>query len=71
MPFDNSVYDAPARRGDIAGTAISTSLALGAIADALEQINATGKADPERIALIRKQSDRLAEIFDDLTGWTP
>lgn len=71
MGINEIVYRRPAVRGDVSGTAITASIALSAIADALEEV-ANGRPPSEaQIALIREQAVKLDKIFDDLTGYTP
>ncbi|MDT9012673.1 hypothetical protein RQP55_04415 [Novosphingobium sp. APW14] len=71
MGINEIIYRRPAVRGDVSGTAITTSIALNAIASALEAI-ANGQApSAAQIAKIREQAVKLDKIFDDLTGYTP
>lgn len=70
MTINSALYDAQARRGDIAGPTVAAGISLGIIADALEQIANGGKPTPEQIIELRSQSDRLIKMFDELTGWS-
>lgn len=70
MPINELVYNLPAKRGDISGTAIRASIALHSIANALELIANGQKPTSEQIASIREQAAKLDGIFDQLTGFT-
>lgn len=70
MGINEYIYRAPAVRGDISGSVISTSIALAAIADVLEAIRVGGKPTLEQIEKIREQAVALDKNFDQLTGYT-
>lgn len=70
MPFDEKKFALPAMRGDLGGTALTTSIALSAIIDALLAIQ-KGEDPAEYIEEIQRQATRLSKIFDEATGWTP
>ena len=69
MSIDQELYQSPAMRGDIAGTTISVTVALLAIADALAEIKNGRSPTEEQILRIREQARRLDGIFDRLTGY--
>ncbi len=71
MGINGIIYQRPAVRGDVSGTAITASIALNAIASALEAIANGQPPSAAQIAKIREQAVKLDKIFDDLTGYTP
>lgn len=70
MPFDSNKVNSPASKGDVAGIAIKTSIALSVVARALEELR-QGKDISKHIEEIYKRSRDLDDAFDELTGWKP
>ena len=81
MGVNPQIYNSPAVKGDITGTAINTSIALTAIERALLILASPEPADPQEAALraqklqdalskIQRSADNLSEAFDTLAGWT-
>jgi hypothetical protein len=69
MPIDLESFRAPATKGDVAGVAIQTVVALWAIIQALEEIK-KGKDISAHIESITACTQGLDEMFNKLTGWT-
>jgi hypothetical protein len=70
MPFDDAKWDAVTKHGELGGVALTTSIALDAIVEALEALE-RGESPSEAIKKIKEQATRLDKTFDDLTGWRP
>lgn len=82
MGINHELYRRPAERGDISGPVIHTSVALEAIAQALEVLAEPIPNDPkfaaERARAITESIEKIRDVvsildasFDQLTGWTP
>jgi hypothetical protein len=69
MGIDPNKFYTPAIRGDVSGAVISISIALGAVADALDALKA-GRDPTESVTAIRMQVEKLDKMFDELTGYT-
>jgi hypothetical protein len=72
MPFEDDKFYAKATHADVAAVAIRTSIALSSVARALEALR-DGRIDNlnEHIKSLREDSDRLDEMFNQLTGYAP
>ena len=69
MPIDDLKFNAPATKGDLAGVAIATSVALHDVAIALLSIK-NPKTIDESVERINASIAQLEKAFDALTGWT-
>lgn len=70
MPMDTIKFREPARRGDVAGVAIQTTVALRMVESILRKPD---MAEEERNQLLTHLDDcikKLDRMFDDLVGWT-
>lgn len=70
MAFDSEKWDKPVIGGDAGGLALSTSLALRKINEALQKLSeATGVDISSELESIEASRKDLFEAFEDLTGW--
>lgn len=72
MAFDPQKWNSIAATRDAAGVALSATIAIDRLADAIEASMA-GDDDiaRTRLAEARRKSQELFERFVEMTGWTP
>lgn len=70
MPFNDELYYSPATKGDVAGVAIQTAVALGETVLALQALKSGTDPDVHINKLIETTRE-LDKIFDALSGWRP
>lgn len=70
MAINDEVYNRVAIAGEVAGVAISLSIALDEIADCLDAIRRGDQIDQDVITHIRSISEKMDKTFETLTGWT-
>lgn len=68
--IDQTLYDSPATKGDVAGVAIKVTVALHAVSDALLAIQSK-KDISAHARQITEHARELSTMFDTLTGWKP
>ena len=70
MPFDLQKYNAPAKRGDVAGVALKAASGVLSMKIAIEKL-ATGDRDiNEEVNQLEEDFKALHKMFDELTGYT-
>lgn len=69
MPIDYKIYNMPATKGDVAGVAIQTSLAIARIHEVLVLLKESKSIDPDLINKIQENSSELERRFNILAGW--
>ena len=69
MPIDSLIFNTPATKGEVAGVAIATSIALHDVLEVLNRIKGVDGID-ESLKNIHTSIGELDKKFDVLTGWT-
>jgi hypothetical protein len=71
MAVNDKQFHAAATNGDVALAAINMTIALYAVANAVEALARSDKpAITKEVAAIRKSAMDLNKQFESLTGWT-
>lgn len=71
MPIDQDIFRSPASKGNVAGLALETFIALRHLSYAIEKVSAKLQIDVSaELERVQAQIEALDRRFETLSGWT-